>query len=112
LSGAGKEKFMIKETGLWLKQKGYQGSLIIGPKKYFRLSFYAQSDFLNLPDSWEKVTETIKQKKVIFVVTDPSTIEQDCPEFMKNWERSGLVLLQEIKGKSAAERIQIYLVPR
>jgi len=103
-------KLLQKEAGLWLREEGHQGSVVMGPQKYFRIAFYAEAEFLQLPDSWEKTTSTIQEKKVRLIVTDPSTIEQDCPGFMGNWKRSGLVLLQEIKGKRATEKIQIYLV--
>jgi len=112
LSGRGREKVNIKEAGIWLKKKGYQSSMIVGPKKLMRIAFYADGTFLEMADSWEKAVVTIQEKKVRLIVTDPSTIKRDCPGFLENWERSGLALLQEIRGERASETIQIYLVLR
>jgi 4-amino-4-deoxy-L-arabinose transferase-like glycosyltransferase len=111
LSGKGTEKVIIKEAGIWLKQKGYQGSLIMAPKNFLRVAFYADGTFLEMPGSWEKTVETMRQRKVQVVMTDPSTIEQDCPGFLGNWERAGLAPLHRIKGKRLSEEIEIYLVP-
>jgi hypothetical protein len=111
LPGQGKDKTSIKETGIWLKEQGYQGSVIMGPKKFLRLAFYAEGAFLEIPGSWERLVETVHRERVQLIVIDPSTIAQDCPGFLENWPRSGLAPLQGKKGERASERIEIYLLP-
>ena len=104
------DKTNLKEVGLWLKENGYQGSVIMGSKEFIRLVFYADGKFLEMPDSWEKVIVSIHQNKVRLVVVDSCTIEQDCPGFQENWPRAGLFPLQGLKSRGKAERceIQIY----
>lgn len=108
LSARRTEKVNFKEMGFWLKERGYQGSVIMGGKKFLRLVFYADGEFLEMPNSWEKVVESINKKNVRVVVIDSCTIEQDCPGFYKNWQRTGLFLLQETKGEEEKCAIQIY----
>ena len=97
-----------KEVGLWLKEKGYQGSVIMGPKQLLRLAFYADGKFLEMPESWEKAVEGIRKNEVRIVVVDSVTIEQDCPGFLSNWSKAGLVPLEEFKGKGTTK---IYSIP-
>ena len=86
-------KFIQKEIGLWLNDNGYQGSVIMGPKKLLRLAFYANGTFLVMPDSWEKAIESIRKNGVRIVVVDSCTIEQDCPGLLTNLPQAGLFLL-------------------
>lgn len=102
------EKFIQKEIGLWLKEKGGQGSVIMGPKNLLRLAFYADGKFLEIPDSWEKIADSIRQNRVRIVVIDPCTIDQDCSGFLANWSQAGLFLLQRPKEKGGKCPIQIY----
>jgi 4-amino-4-deoxy-L-arabinose transferase-like glycosyltransferase len=104
------EKINLKEIGLWLKQNGYQGSLIMAPAKFARLVFYADGKILEIPNSWEKVMEHIREKSVKVIVIDPSTIQQDCPGFLANWPRTGIVLLEVPAVKKKGSSIQIYKV--
>jgi len=108
LSAARTEKFYLKEIGLWLKQNGYQGSVIMASDKFIRLVFYADGKFLEMPDSWEKGIDAIHKNRVKIVVVDPCTIEQDCPGFLANWPRAGLFPLQGPKGKAEKCALQIY----
>jgi 4-amino-4-deoxy-L-arabinose transferase-like glycosyltransferase len=104
------EKFIQKEIGLWLQEKGYQGSVIMGPKNLLRLAFYADGKFLEMPDSWEKVIDSIHRNGVRVVVIDSCTIEQDCPGFLINWPQASISPLRvplEKRGKCA---IQVYEV--
>jgi hypothetical protein len=102
------DKFIQKEIGLWLRGNGYQGSVIMGPQKFLRLAFYADGKFLEMPDSWEKVMDSINQNGVEVVVIDSCTIEQDCPDFLENWSRIGLFPLQGPKRIEGKCLIQIY----
>jgi hypothetical protein len=102
------DKFIQKEIGLWLKGKGYQGSVIMGPKKFLRLTFYADGEFVEMPDSWEKVADRIEQKGVKIVVVDSCTIEQDCPGFLENWSQAGLFQVKAFKKEKEKCAIQIY----
>jgi hypothetical protein len=104
------DKFIQKETGLWLKEKGYQGSVIMGPRQLRRLAFYADGAFLEMPDSWEKVTHSIQTNEVKIVVVDSCTIEQDCPGFLGKWPQAGLFLLSAPVVKKEKCPIQIYVV--
>jgi hypothetical protein len=106
------EKFSQKEIGLWLKKKGYQGSVIMGSNKFLRLTFYADGKYLELPDLWGKMIDSIHQNEVKIVVIDSCTIEQDCPGFLDNWPRAGLYPLQEIKGEGEKCVIKIYGVSK
>ena len=106
LGGEEKEKTTIKEAGLWLKQNGYQGSVVMGPKKFFRLAFYADGSFVQMPDSWEGITVGVRRSGVKIIVIDSSTIQQDCPDFPLNWPKAGLVPLERLKGTT-----EIYSVP-
>jgi hypothetical protein len=110
ISFKGTGKFVQKEIGLWLKEKGYQGSVIMGPKKFLRLAFYSGGEFLEMPDSWEKVVETIKRNQVKIVVVDSCTVDQDCPGFLTNWTQAGLSPLTAPIGKKEKCPIQIYAV--
>jgi hypothetical protein len=102
------DKFIQKEIGLWLKGKGYQGSVIMGPKKFLRLTFYADGEFVEMPDSWEKVADRIEQKGVKIVVVDSCTIERDCPGFLENWSQAGLFQVKAFKKEKEKCAIQIY----
>ncbi|MFB3883674.1 MAG: ArnT family glycosyltransferase [Thermodesulfobacteriota bacterium] len=104
-------KYIQKETGLWLKENGYQGSVIMGPKAFLRLPFYADGKFLEMPDSWDKVAESIRQNEVKIVVVDPSTIDQDCAGFSGNWSRAGLSTIQGPEGAGRKCSIQIFRIP-
>jgi hypothetical protein len=101
-------KIVQKEIGLWLKESGYQGSVIMGPKKFLRLAFYAGGKFIEMPGSWEKAMESIHQKEVKIVVIDSCTIEQDCPGFLENWSQAGLFQVKAFKKEKEKCAIQIY----
>jgi len=108
LGGKGKEKTTIKDAGLWLKENGYQGSLVMGPKEFLRLAFYADGRFVEMPDSLEKVVESIKRDGVEIVVVDSCTIDQDCQDFLENWSRAGLFQVKAFKREKEKCVIQIY----
>jgi hypothetical protein len=111
ISFKGTEKVVQKEIGLWLKGRGYQGSVIMGPKQLLRLAFYAEGKFVSMPDSWEKVVESFKREGVKIVVVDSCTIDQDCPGFVKNWAQAGLSPLNAPVGKKEKCPIGIYVIP-
>ena len=102
------EKFNQKEIGLWLKEKGFEDSVIMGPKNLLRLAFYADGKFLEMPDSYEKAVDSIQRNGVKIVVIDSCTIDQDCPGFLANLPQAGLSPLQGPKGKGEKCVIQIY----
>ncbi len=104
------EKINLKEIGLWLNEKGYQGSVIMGSKHFLRLVFYADGKFLEIPGSWEKAIESIRQNGVRVVVIDSCTIEQECPGFLENWPHAKLVSLQGPKRKGEKCEVRIYKV--
>ena len=110
ISFKGTDKFIQKEIGLWLKDKGYKGSVIMGPKSLLRLAFYLDGKFLEMPDSWEKAMESIRKNEVRIVAIDSCTIEEDSTGFLGNRPGSGLSLLQEVKQKNEGCSIQIYQV--
>jgi hypothetical protein len=103
------DKFVQKEIGLWLNDKGYQGSVIMGPKKLLRLAFYANGTFLVMPDSWERVIQSIRESGVKIVVVDSCTIDQDCPGFLGNWPLAGFFPLSGPVGKKEKCPIEIYV---
>ena len=102
------DKTNMKEMGVWIKKSGYQGSVIMGPKEFIRLVFYADGKYLEMPDSWEKVIVSIDQNKVRLVVVDSCTIEQDCPGFLANLPHAGFFPIQGFKGQKGKCKIQIY----
>ena len=102
------EKFNQKEIGLWLKEKGFEDSVIMGPRNLLRLAFYTDGKFLEMPDSCEKAVDSIQRNGVKIVVIDSCTIDQDCPGFLANWPQTGLFPLQGPKGKGEKCVIQIY----
>jgi len=108
LGAKGKEKTTIKEAGLWLKENGYQGSLVMGPKQFLRVAFYADGKFVEMPDSWEKAMESIRKNGVRIVVVDSCTIGQDCPGFLENWSQAGLFQVKAFKKEKEKCAIQIY----
>ncbi len=94
---------------IWLNDKGYQRSVIMGPKQLGRLAFYAGGEFLQMPDSRKKVIQSIRESGVKIVVIDSYTIEQDCPGFLANRPLTGLFPLDGAKGKVEKCPIQIYV---
>jgi 4-amino-4-deoxy-L-arabinose transferase-like glycosyltransferase len=102
------DKTNLKEVGLWLKENGYQGSVIMGSKEFIRLVFYADGKFLEIPNSWEMVIGSIHQNRVRLVVVDSCTIEQDYPGFLANLPQAGLFPIQGPKGEKGKYEIQIY----
>jgi 4-amino-4-deoxy-L-arabinose transferase-like glycosyltransferase len=108
LSAKRTEKINFKEIGLWLKEKGYQGSVIMASDKSIRLVFYADGKFLTMPDSWKTVIESINRNGVKIVVIDPCTIKEDCPDFLANLPGGKLFPLQGPKGKAEKCALQIY----
>jgi hypothetical protein len=61
-----------------------------------------------MPDSLEKVVESIKRDGVEIVVVDSCTIDQDCPDFLENWSRAGLFQVKAFKREKEKCVIQIY----
>ena len=108
LSAARTEKFYLKEIGLWLKQNGYQKSVIMAPDKFARIVFYADGKILEMSDSWKKVIEAIHRNGVKIVIIDPSTIKEDCPDFLANLPGGKLFPLLGPKGREGKYAIQIY----
>jgi hypothetical protein len=95
-----------------LKGKGYQDALMMGPNRFLRIAFYADGKFLEMPDSWEKVADSIQRNQIKIVVVDSCTIEQDCPGFRANLPQARLFPLSgPVVGKKEKCPIQIYVVP-
>jgi hypothetical protein len=111
LGGKGKEKTTIKQAGLWLKNNGFQGSVVMGPKEFLRLAFYADGKFVEMPDSWEKAIESIRKNGVRIVVIDSCTVKEDFPGLPVNWSQDVFLLIGEIKELGKNCFIQIYSVP-
>jgi hypothetical protein len=80
----------------------------MGPKKFFRLAFYADVRFVEMPASWEKAMESIRKNGVRIVAVDSCTIEQDCPGFLENWSQAGLFQVKAFKREKEKCAIQIY----
>ncbi|MBS3918883.1 MAG: glycosyltransferase family 39 protein [Deltaproteobacteria bacterium] len=110
VSSGSAEKLLQKEVGLWLKEKGFQGSVIMGPKRYSRLAFYADGRFMEMPGSWGEAIDRIQKEGVKIVVVNSCTIDQDCPGFSENWSNDRLLLLQGPEGRMEGCRIEIYKV--
>jgi len=110
LGGKGKEKTTIKEAGLWLKENGYQGLVVMGPKKFLRLAFYGDGRFVEMPASWEKAMESMRKNGVRIVIVDSCTIGEDCPSFLANWSKDGFLFIREIKEVGKNCLLQIYSV--
>lgn len=108
LSAKRTEKINFKEIGHWLKEKGYQGSVIMAPAKFTRLVFYADGKFLEMPDSWKAVIESIHRNGVKIVVIDHCTIKEDCPDFLTNLPGGKLFPLLGSEGREKKCPIEIY----
>ena len=105
------DKFIQREIGLWLKENGYQGSVVMGPKEFLRLAFYADGRFLEMPNSWEQAVESTRKNRVGILIIDSCTIEQDCPSCLTNWSTGGFLLVWEVKEVGRNCFLQIYSVP-
>jgi len=106
------EKFAQKEIGVWLKENGYQGSLIMGPKKFLRVAFYADGTFLEMPNSLEKVLDFMHRNDVRIIVVDACAVEQDYPDFHARYSQAGLFPLNGPRGTKGKCAIQLYGVDR
>jgi hypothetical protein len=104
------DKLFQKEIGSWLKENGYQGSVVMGPKKFLRLAFYADGRFVEMPDSREKALESLRENGVRIVVIDSCSIDQDCPGFFANWSKDGFLLIREMKEVGKNCFYQVYSV--
>jgi hypothetical protein len=105
------DKIHMKKIGLGLKEKGYHGSTIMGPARLSRLVFYADGRFVEMPDSWENVAQSIQRDGVRLIVVDVKTIEKDCPGFSENWSRAGLTPFHVPGGGINSSEIQVYRTP-
>jgi hypothetical protein len=83
----------------------------MGPKTFLRLPFYADGKFVEMPDSWEKVVDSIQQNGVKLVVVDSCTIDQDCPGFSGKWSQAGLFPIQGPVRKGEKCPIQMFGIP-
>jgi hypothetical protein len=110
LGGNETERTTIKDAGLWLKENGYKGSVVMGAKKFLRLPFYSDGTFVEMPDSWEKAMESLRKNGVRIVAVDSCTIDQDCQGFFANWSKDGLLLIRESKEAGTNCFLQIYSV--
>jgi len=104
-------KLAFKEVGLWLKQEGYKGSVMMAPEGFVRLVFYADGTFVKMPASWEEAIRRIHQDKARIVIIDGRTVKDDCPGFIENWQQAGLFRLQGPVTKNERWVIEIYGVP-
>jgi hypothetical protein len=102
------EKINLKEIGLWLKQSGYQKSVIMAPDRFARLVFYADGKMLEMPDSWKDLIDAIQRNGVRIVVIDPCTIKEDCPDFLASLPGSRLYPIPGPKGREEKRAIQMY----
>lgn len=107
----GKEKFIQKEVGLWLKEGGYGGSVIMAPKRYSRLAFYADGKFMEMPGSWKEAIDQIQQRGVKVVVVNSFTVDRDCPGFSENWRQAGLIQVNSFTRGKEKSAIHIYKNP-
>ena len=82
----------------------------MGPDKFFRIAFYSNGKFLEMPDSLEKILASIRKNGVRLVIIDSCTMEQDYPGFRTNWMQAGFTPLQKIESKKEKCEIQIYKV--
>jgi len=105
------DRIPMKKIGLGLKEKGYHGSTIMGPARLSRLVFYADGRFIEMPDSWENVAQSIRRDGVRFIVVDVKRIGKDCPGFSENWSRAGLTPFEVPGGGIDKSEIQIYRTP-
>jgi len=111
LTGGKIGRMHSREIGLWLKENGYQGSVIMGQKRFVRVAFYADGTFLEIPDSWEKVMDSIRQNGVKVLIVDTSTIGQKGRGFFKKWSDAGFIPLRVPKEKKEQDTVQIFAVP-
>ena len=79
-----KDKLELKEIGLWLKNKGYTHSIIIGQREFIRLAFYADGEFIHLPrGSYEDIVGFAREAKANLLVINGKSIDRFSPNFME-----------------------------
>ncbi len=109
-STARKNKTEMRIVGVWLKEQGFGGSVIMGPTRLSRLAFYAEGRFIEMPGSWEKAIESIRQIGVQIVVVDSCAIEKDCPDLKANLLRTGMAQLEGPRYEIGNCAVEIYKV--
>ena len=79
-----KDKLEIKEIGLWLKDHGYAHSIILGQPEFIRLAFYADGEFIALPNgSYEDIIQFARGKEANLLVINKKTIGELSPQFLE-----------------------------
>lgn len=81
-----KSKLELKEIGLWLRDHGYAHSIIMGQYEFIRLAFYADGEFIYLPEgSYEDIMRFAKEKEkeANFLVINKRTIDHFSPGFLE-----------------------------
>lgn len=81
---AGKEdKMALKITGIELKRKGYADSIMLVQSNLHRLAFYADSQFVMMPDrmSSDSVIETMRANNASILVVDLTSIDSAVTDF-------------------------------
>lgn len=78
-----KNKIELKEIGLWLKNNGYAHSIIMGQSEFVRLSFYADGEFIYLPEGlYEDIMRFAKEKSADLLIVNIKTIDHFSPGFL------------------------------
>ncbi|OPY75967.1 MAG: hypothetical protein A4E64_01733 [Syntrophorhabdus sp. PtaU1.Bin058] len=75
LSPGDYEKRELKEAGIYLKTKGYSGTIFAGEPVLYRIAFYADSEYIPLPfiKTEDELAGLMKENKAAFLILDDKT---------------------------------------
>jgi 4-amino-4-deoxy-L-arabinose transferase-like glycosyltransferase len=97
------EKRELKTAGIALKQLGYTGITFIGQPNLMRVAFYADSDYVNLPDAIDR-----SSLESLVLVHKPKVLIIDEESFRGNYKILEDVLADRISEKVRLPAPEIY----
>jgi 4-amino-4-deoxy-L-arabinose transferase-like glycosyltransferase len=79
-----KDKLELKEIGCWLKDHGYAHSIIMAPREFIRLTFYADGEFIDIAEgSYEDIMIFADEMNADLLVINRNTIDNISPDFLE-----------------------------
>jgi len=106
-----KDKLELKEIGLWLKNNGYAHSIIVGQNEFSRLAFYADGEFIRLPEgSYEDIILFAKEKSAALIIINITTIDHLSPDFLEEISHGGLQIIDIAGIKTPKYATTVFLI--
>ncbi|MCX5803000.1 MAG: glycosyltransferase family 39 protein [Proteobacteria bacterium] len=86
LSCSGVDKIELKEAGVYLKEMGYSKARFAGEPILHRVLFYADSEFIPLPQgmTFEEVIRFLKENQTRLLIVDKRTVDTFLDNFNGN----------------------------